>query len=83
LSNHVFALFSDLNDMLNQKKQVDDGPDINVEKKQQLCDAIKSQSGASLAEYGIMFYHPLQETVELLKEGQTTEVTLDNLEGYI
>jgi hypothetical protein len=34
LSSHVFALFSDLNDMLNQKKQVDDGPDINVEKKQ-------------------------------------------------
>jgi hypothetical protein len=30
-----------------------------------------------------MFYHPLQENVELLKEGQTTEVTLDNLEGYI
>ena len=41
------------------------------------------QKGAKIEDYDLYFYDPADEEVELVKDGKTTQVTLNNLQEYI
>lgn len=41
---------------------------------------VKSSKGATIEDYCLFFYDPADETIELIKDGGETAVTLTNLQ---
>lgn len=76
----MFALFSELQLMANQKHEIDSNTDKNADEKKALYEEVKSSKNASIEDYSLTFYNPSNENCELIKDGSNVEVTLDNLQ---
>lgn len=70
--------------MANQKSLIDSEEEgLSEEEKMKKYEEIVSSKKHRLEDYGLKFYNPSDESVELVKDGQDTDVTIHNLQHYI
>lgn len=57
--------------------------DIDEETKVSLVRQIKTGKEATIEDFDLSFYNPVNDKIELIADGANVPVTLDNLQMYI
>ncbi len=69
--------------MANKKNKIESIQNLDLESKQILLQNIKSEKDASIDDYDLTFYNPVDENVQLVENGVNVAVTIQNLQQYI
>lgn len=68
--------------MANRKQEIDE-MQLDPEMRKRQLNLIRTPKGATIEDYGLFFYDPSNEDIELIKDGKQEPVNLNNLQHYI